>query len=180
MFALGFWKVQGKIEEVFFSLWCVCLDFYYDPKQTNLCGEINALSGCKGCRWCVQAVTERIQKDPQKNKGYTFKKKSKDTLSISWGLLVARYIFYGFARYYLRHGVPWQPPPHGERFRRVTVTLRSVPRPAPPAGRKRPAEADGKQRRLMEVLLSGRFWLESFGDVCCFVGFCMFFFCSNI
>eukprot|EP00434_Breviolum_minutum_P006750 symbB.v1.2.005954.t1/scaffold351.1/size221948/5 len=74
------------------------------------------------------------------------------------GLLVqlprrALYMFYGFARYYLRHGVPWTP--CAGAYRRVTVTLRSVPLP-PTAPRRRKMEKetehDAKQRRLMDVL----------------------------
>lgn len=61
--------------------------------------------------------------------------------------MYTRYMFYGFARYYLRHGVPWR---HQEGYRRLTVTFRSVPRPGK---RKR----DEKQRRLSDVPLGARF-----------------------
>ena len=61
-------------------------------------------------------------------------------------------MFYGFARYYLRHGVPWTP--CAGAYRRVTVTLRSVP-PPPTAPRRRKMEKetehDAKQRRLIDV-----------------------------
>ena len=66
-------------------------------------------------------------------------------------------MFYGFARYYLRHGVPWTP--CAGAYRRVTVTLRSVP-PPPTAPRRRKMEKetehDAKQRRLMDVRLGCR------------------------
>ena len=63
-------------------------------------------------------------------------------------------MFYGFSRYHLRHGVPWVPQSRGTAYRRVTVTLRSVPPLAPTKRRKGEEEGrDGKQRRLMEVLL---------------------------
>lgn len=69
----------------------------------------------------------------------------------------ALYMFYGFARYHLRHGVPWHHDAARGGYRRVTVTLRSVPRPmpaAPAAKRRRKDGEDAKQRRLMEMLQS--------------------------
>ncbi|CAE7201717.1 gsdA, partial [Symbiodinium pilosum] len=39
------------------------------------------------------------------------------------------YLFYGFARFHLRHGVPWQNPAAQGSYQRVTVTFRSVPEP---------------------------------------------------
>ena len=65
-------------------------------------------------------------------------------------------MFYGFARYHLRHGVPWHHDAARGGYRRVTVTLRSVPRPmpaAPAAKRRRKDGEDAKQRRLMEMWL---------------------------
>jgi hypothetical protein len=71
-------------------------------------------------------------------------------------------MFYGFARYHLRHGVPWHHDAARGGYRRVTVTLRSVPRPtptaAPVAKRRRKDGEDAKQRRLMEM------WLDSLGS----------------
>ncbi|CAK9053075.1 Glucose-6-phosphate 1-dehydrogenase, partial [Durusdinium trenchii] len=71
-----------------------------------------------------------------------------------------RYMFFGFARYHLRHGVPWSHPTGP--YRRVTVTLRSVPLPTAKRGARRAAEAathepdaaKRKQRKLMDVLSS--------------------------
>ncbi|CAK9053085.1 Glucose-6-phosphate 1-dehydrogenase, partial [Durusdinium trenchii] len=72
----------------------------------------------------------------------------------------ALYMFFGFARYHLRHGVPWSHPTGP--YRRVTVTLRSVPLPTAKRGARRAAEAathepdaaKRKQRKLMDVLSS--------------------------
>ena len=72
-------------------------------------------------------------------------------------ILLPRYMFYGFARYHLRHGVPWHSPAECAGYRRVTVTLRSVPQPST-SKRRGTAERgeDAKQRRLETRLgLSG-------------------------
>lgn len=79
-------------------------------------------------------------------------------------------MFFGFARYHLRHGVPWSHPTGP--YRRVTVTLRSVPLPTAKRGARRAAEAathepdaaKRKQRKLMDVLLGG------LPECCCLKG----------
>ena len=62
-------------------------------------------------------------------------------------------MFYGFARFHLRHGVPWQNPAAQGSYQRVTVTFRSVPEPRGQKRVKKAAERHtGKQLRLGEVL----------------------------
>lgn len=69
------------------------------------------------------------------------------------------YLFYGFARFHLRHGVPWCGTP-GTAYDRFTVTFRSVPLPVAMedrAGGRQPDRCDPKQMHLEDVLDGFRF-----------------------
>jgi len=79
---------------------------------------------------------------------------AKDLEDRGEGILVqlprrALYLFFGFARFHLRHGVPWHNPAAPGCYQRVTVTFRSVP---VPRGQKRHAdEGEGKQCKQLRL-----------------------------